>query len=81
MINDKLGTGLGTDSTQKTAELKFTDYSINKFQSDFTSGKKNIRTRFINSGVKGLLLSQGIKQRKSILISSSGLMVSLTTGP
>ena len=64
MINDKLGTGLGTDSTQKTAELKFTDYSINKFQSDFTSGKKNIRTRFINSGVKGLLLSQGIKTKK-----------------
>ena len=38
MSLNKLGTGLGADSYQKTAELKFTYYSINKFQSDFTSG-------------------------------------------
>ena len=32
MMTGKLGTGLVTDSPQKPMELKFTDYSINKFQ-------------------------------------------------
>ena len=32
----KLDNGLITDSPKKSKELKFTDYSINKFQSDFS---------------------------------------------
>ena len=32
MTTCKLGTGLCTDSLKKTIELKYTDYSINKFQ-------------------------------------------------
>ena len=54
MMTGKLGTGLVTDSPQKPMELKFTDYSINKFQSDFSTGKKTIRTKILNSGIKGL---------------------------
>ena len=34
MTESKLGTGLVTDSAKKTIELKNTDYSINKFQSN-----------------------------------------------
>ena len=58
MMTVKLGTGLVTDSPQKPMELKFTDYSINKFQSDFSTGKKTIRTKILNSGIKGLKISQ-----------------------
>ena len=36
MITGKLDTGLITDGPKKLKELKFTDYSINKFQSDFS---------------------------------------------
>ena len=45
MTMNKLGTGLGTDSPNKTVELKFTDYSINKFQSEFKEGQIYKRTK------------------------------------
>ena len=60
MMTGKLGTGLCTDSPKKIIDLKFTDYSINKFQSDFSTGKKTIRTKILNSGIKGLKISQSI---------------------
>lgn len=68
MTTGKLGTGLGTDSPQKTIELKHTDYSINKFQSDFSKGRKTIRTKILNSGIKGLLLSQSITTKKKYFV-------------
>ena len=55
MITGKLDTGLETDSPKKTIDLKFTDYSINKFQSDFSKNKKTIKTKITNSGIKGLV--------------------------
>ena len=64
----KLGTELGTDSPKKAIDLKFTDYSINKFQSDFNKGQIYKRTTIPNSGIKGLLLSQGIKTRRKYFI-------------
>jgi len=39
MSKSKLGIGLCTDSTKNTAELKFTDYSINRFQSNLKKNK------------------------------------------
>jgi len=68
MSKSKLGTGLGTDSPNKTVELKFTDYSINKFQSKFRKGQTYNRTKIPNSGIKGLILSQGIKTLKKYFI-------------
>ena len=68
MTKSKLGTGLGTDSPKKTIELKFTDYSINKFQSDFNKDQIYKRTTIPNSGIKGLLLSQGIKTKRKYFI-------------
>ena len=65
MMTSKLGTGLVTDSPQKPMELKFTDYSINKFQSDFSTGKKTIRTKILNSGIKGLKISQSITTKNT----------------
>ena len=70
MTMNKLGTGLGTDSPNKTLELKFTDYSINKFQSEFKEGQIYKRTKILNSGIKGLILSQGIKTLKKYYIQS-----------
>ena len=40
----KLDTGLETRKVKKQIDLKFTDYSINKYQSDFSTGKKTIKT-------------------------------------
>ena len=68
MMTGKLDTGLCTDSPKKIIDLKFTDYSINKFQSDFSKGRKTIRTKILNSGVKGLLLSQSITTKKKYFI-------------
>ena len=65
MMTGKLGTGLGTDSPKKTIDLKYTDYSINKFQSDFSTGKKTIRTKILNSGIKGLKISQSITTKNT----------------
>ena len=65
MMTGKLGTGLVTYSPQKPMELKFTDYSINKFQSDFSTGKKTIRTKILNSGIKGLKISQSITTKNT----------------
>tara|TARA_B110000211_G_C13898866_1_gene472996 strand:- start:594 stop:737 length:144 start_codon:yes stop_codon:yes gene_type:complete len=45
MSKSKLGIGLCTDSTKNTAELKFTDYSINKFQSKFEEEQTYKRTK------------------------------------
>ena len=45
MTESELGTHLGPGEPKKQEELKFTDYSINKFQSDFSSGRKKIRTK------------------------------------
>ena len=64
MILDKLGSGLGTDSPNKAVELKFTDYAINKFQSKFKEGQTHKKTKIINSGIKGLLIRQGVKTLK-----------------
>ena len=41
-----------------TEGLKFTDYAINKHQSNFTNGKKTVVTKIVNSGIKGLKISQ-----------------------
>ena len=61
----KLDTRLITDGPKKLKELKFTDYSINKFQSDFSTGKKTIRTKILNSGIKGLKISQSITTKNT----------------
>lgn len=68
MTTGKLDTGLETDSPKKTIDLKFTDYSINKFQSDFSKNKKTIKTKITNSGIKGLVLSQSITTKKKYFI-------------
>ena len=67
MITDKLDTSLETGSAKNTVELMFTDYSINKFQSNFTNKKKTIKTKIPNSGLKGLKISQSITTRKKYL--------------
>jgi len=65
MTTSKLGTGLENSSTNKSTELRFTDYSINKFQSDFSLGQITIKTKIENSGLKGLKLSQSnVTKRK-----------------
>ena len=46
MTKSKLGTSLGPGEVKNQEELKFTDYSINKFQSDFSSGRKKIEGNF-----------------------------------
>ena len=68
MTKSKLGTGLGTDNTKKAIELKFTDYSINKFQSDFSKGQKTVRTKIPNSGLKGLKISQSITTKRKYFV-------------
>ena len=68
MMTGKLDTGLCTDSPKKIIDLKFTDYSINKFQSEFNKDQTYKRTNIPNSGIKGLLLSQGIKTKKKYFI-------------
>ena len=68
MITGKLDTGLITDGPKKLKELKFTDYSINKFQSDFSKGRKTIRTNIPNSGIKGLNINQSITTRKRYFV-------------
>ena len=64
----KLDTGLITDGPKKLKELKFTDYSINKFQSDFSKGRKTIRTNIPNSGIKVLKLRQSITTKKKYFV-------------
>jgi hypothetical protein len=68
MTTDKLDTGLETGSPQKLIELKFTDYSINKFQSKFIKNKKTIKTKILNSGIKGLKISQSITTKKKFFV-------------
>ena len=55
MTLSKLGTGLEPTGPKKTTELKFTDYSINKYNPDFKD-KKKINEPFKDSGIKGLKL-------------------------
>ena len=38
--------------------IVFTDYAINKHQSNFTNEKKTVVTKIVNSGIKGLKISQ-----------------------
>ena len=64
----KLDTGLETRKVKKQIDLKFTDYSINKYQSDFSTGKKTIKTPIPNSGIKGLMLSQSITTKRKYLV-------------
>jgi len=52
MTTSKLAGGLATE------DLKFTDYAINKHQSNFTNEKKTVVTKIVNSGIKGLKISQ-----------------------
>ena len=80
MTESELGTPLGPGEPKKQEELKFTDYSINKFQSDFSSGRKKIRTKIENSGLKGLKISQSKTTKKNTLYKISGLTISLTIG-
>ena len=68
MTESKLGARLRTDRAKKPIELKCTDYSINKFQSDFSTGKKTIRTKIPNSGIKGLILSQSITTKRKYFV-------------
>ena len=51
----KLDTELEPTSPKKTVELKFTDYSINKFKPNY-NGKKKVNEPFTDSGIKGLKL-------------------------
>ncbi|MDA9105982.1 hypothetical protein N9J74_00510 [Candidatus Pelagibacter sp.] len=55
MTTDKLDTRLVTGDVKKQEQLKFTDYSINKFQSNFSKGQKTIRTKILKSGLEILL--------------------------
>ena len=64
----KLDTSLETGEAKKTVEIKFTDYSINKFQSDFSKGRKTIRTNIPNSGIKVLKLRQSITTKKKYFV-------------
>ena len=52
----KLDTELEPTSPKKTVELKFTDYSINKFKPNY-NGKKKVSEKIIDSGIKGLKLN------------------------
>ena len=70
MSLDKLDTSLETGSAKNTVELMFTDYSINKFQSNFTNKKKTIKTKIPNSGLKGLKISQSITTRKKYFVQN-----------
>jgi hypothetical protein len=47
----KLYGGLITDSAKSPIELKFTNYSINNYQGDFSQGQKAVRTKIPNSGI------------------------------
>jgi len=38
--------------------IVFTDYAINKHQSTCINGKKTVVTKIVNSGLKGLKISQ-----------------------
>ena len=51
-----------------TEDLKFTDYAINKHQSNFTNGKKTVVTKIVNSGIKGLKISQSITTKRKYFI-------------
>ena len=55
MSLDKLHTKLETGLVKKTVELRFTDYSINKFKPDYKNAK-NKYYPIIDSGIKGLKL-------------------------
>ena len=46
--------------------IVFTDYAINKNQSTCTNGKKTVVTKIVNSGIKGLKISQWLKITNSI---------------
>ena len=70
MTESELGTPLGPGEPKKQEELKFTDYSINKFQSDFSSGRKKIRTKIENSGLKGLKISQSKTTKKKYFVQN-----------
>ena len=54
MMNNKLDTRLETGSPKKIEELKFTDYSINKFNPNISGKKKTYPLK--DSGLKGLKL-------------------------
>ena len=56
MTTGKLDTELEPTSPKKTVELKFTDYSINKFKPNY-NGKKKVSEKIIDSGIKGLKLN------------------------
>ena len=70
MSFDKLDTRLVTGEAKKQEELKFTDYSINKFESNFSKGQKTIRTRILKSGLKGLTLSQSKTTKRKYFIQN-----------
>lgn len=69
MTKSKLDTGLENNSIKKPTELKATDYSINKFESDFSLGKTK-KTNIQNSGVKGLKISQSKKTRRKYFVQN-----------
>ena len=56
MTNSKLDTGLEPSITKKSEELKFTDYSINKFKPNYELKKKRTYP-LTDSGIKGLKLN------------------------
>tara|TARA_R110000737_G_scaffold194853_2_gene215926 strand:- start:344 stop:1990 length:1647 start_codon:yes stop_codon:yes gene_type:complete len=55
MTNNKLDTRLEPSSSKKPQELKFTDYSIDKYKPEF-KGRKKINAPIKDSGIKGLKL-------------------------
>ena len=68
MTKSKLYAGLITDSSKSPIELKFTNYSINNYQSDFSQGQKTVRTKILNSGIKGLNISQSITTKRKYFV-------------
>ena len=53
MTESKLDTGLETTSADKPKELKFTDYSIDNYESDFTQKtKKGVIKKTIKTNKK-----------------------------
>ena len=69
MTKSELDTGLENNSVKKPTELKATDYSINKFESDFSLGKTK-KTNIQNSGIKGLKISQSKKTRRKYFVQN-----------
>jgi hypothetical protein len=78
MTKSKLDTGLESSPSKKTLKLRFTDYSIDKFKSDYKDKKKKYYLIF-DSEIKGLKLLCVKHSGNKFLHNNSGSMRKLTT--